>query len=127
MQYRNLGSSGVKVSPLCLGTMMFGGATDEAESIRIMHRALDDGINFFDTANMYAGGRSEELVGKAIADRRDDVVLATKGAQPMGDHPNQRGGSRLNLMNSLDASLKRLNMDYVDIYYIHVPRLRNAD
>lgn len=101
--------------------MMFGGPTDEAESIRIMHRAADDGINFFDTADMYSGGKSEEIVGKAIADRRDQIVLATKGAQPMGEGPNQRGMSRLHLMDALDASLKRLNVDHVDVYYVHVP------
>lgn len=121
MEYRNLGACGVKVSPLCLGTMMFGGRTDEAESIHIIHRAMDEGINFLDTADMYSGGASEKIVGKAIADRRNEVVLATKGAQPMGQKPNQRGSSRLHLMNALDASLKRLNLDHVDIYYVHVP------
>jgi len=121
MEYRNLGQAGVKVSPLCLGTMMFGAMTDEAESVAIMHKALDQGINFFDTADMYGAGASEVVVGKAIADRRDRVVLATKGMQPMGEGPNQRGGSRLHLMQALDASLKRLNTDYVDIYYLHAP------
>lgn len=121
MQYRTLGRAGVKVSPLCLGTMMFGGPTDEAESIRIMHKAFDQGINFFDTADMYVGGVSEVVVGKAIADRRDKVVLATKGRQKMGDGPNEWGASRAHLMHALDASLKRLNTDYVDIYYVHAP------
>jgi len=121
MDYRNLGACGVKVSPLCLGTMMFGGPTDESESIQIMHRALDDGINFFDTADMYSAGKSEEVVGKAIAGRRDEVVLATKGGQPMGTGPNDHGASRYHLMNALDASLKRLAVDHVDIYYVHVP------
>lgn len=121
MEYRNLGACGVKVSPLCLGTMMFGGPTDEEESIRIMHRALDDGINFFDTADIYNAGKSEEVVGKAIAGRRDEVVLATKGVQAMGTGPNDRGASRYHLMNALDASLKRLAVDHVDLYYIHAP------
>lgn len=121
MNYRNLGRAGVKVSPLCLGTMMFGGQTDEAESIRIMHKAVDQGINFFDTADMYARGQSEVVVGKALAGRRDKVVLATKGRQPMADGPNQSGASRLHLTRALDASLKRLDVDYVDIYYVHTP------
>ena len=121
MQYRNLGRAGVKVSPICLGTMMFGGPADEAESVRIMHQALDEGVNFFDTANMYTAGRSEEIVGKAIADRRERVILATKGRQPVGEGPNDRGASRRHLMQALDASLKRLNTDYVDIYYNHAP------
>lgn len=121
MQYRNLGSAGVKVSPICLGTMMFGGQTGEAESIRIMHAALDRGVNFFDTANMYNAGESEVVVGKAIADRRERVVLATKGRQKMGEGPNASGASRVHLMRALDASLKRLGTDYVDVYYVHTP------
>jgi aryl-alcohol dehydrogenase-like predicted oxidoreductase len=121
MEYRNLGAAGVKVSPICLGTMMFGGQTNEADSIRIMHKAIELGINFFDTANMYNAGQSELVVGKALADRRDHVVLATKGRQPMGPGPNQSGASRLHLMRELDASLKRLNTDYIDIYYVHTP------
>jgi aryl-alcohol dehydrogenase-like predicted oxidoreductase len=121
MQYRTLGRAGVKVSPLCLGTMMFGGPTDDSESIRIMHQALDQGINFFDTANMYVAGQSEVVVGKAIADRRTKVVLATKGRQKMGEGPNEWGASRVHLMHELDASLKRLKTDYVDVYYVHAP------
>lgn len=121
MQYRNLGRAGVKVPPLCLGTMMFGGQTSEADSIRIMHRALDLGINFFDTANMYNAGQSEVVVGKGIRDRREDVVLATKGRQKMGEGPNQQGAGRRHLMQALDASLKRLGTDYVDVYYVHTP------
>ncbi len=121
MQYRNLGRTGTKVSRLCLGTMMFGGATDEADSIRIMQRALDDGVNFFDTANIYNAGQSEVVVGKAIANRRHDVVLATKGRQPMGEGPNSRGATRLHLVRELDSSLRRLNTDFVDIYYVHTP------
>jgi aryl-alcohol dehydrogenase-like predicted oxidoreductase len=121
MNYRLLGRTGVKVSELCLGTMMFGGPTDEAESIRIIHRALDAGINFLDTADMYAAGKSEEVVGKALAGRRDDVVLATKGSNPMGPGVNQQGLSRRWLMQALEASLKRMQTDYIDIYYAHKP------
>lgn len=121
MQYRNLGSAGVKVSPVCLGTMMFGGVTDANESIRIMHKAIDLGVNFFDTANMYAAGQSEVVIGQALAGKREQVVLATKGRSATGDGPNQSGGSRLNMLRALDASLKRLNTDHVDIYYLHTP------
>jgi aryl-alcohol dehydrogenase-like predicted oxidoreductase len=121
MEYRNLGRAGVKVSPLCLGTMMFGNQTDEATSIRIMHRALDIGINFFDTANIYNKGESEKVIGKAIAGRRDRVIVATKGRQPMGDGPNDSGATRVHLMREVDASLSRLGTDYIDIYYVHTP------
>lgn len=121
MQYRSLGRAGVKVSPLCLGTMMFGGQTSEADSIRIIHKALDQGINFIDTANSYNAGESERVVGKAIRERRDHVVLATKSRQKMGEGPNEQGGSRLHLMHELNASLKRLGVDHIDIYYYHAP------
>ena len=121
MQYRNLGRSGVKVSPVCLGTMMFGGQTSAADSIRIMHKALDAGVNFFDTANMYNAGQSEAVIGEALADRRGRVVLATKGRAPMGAGPNDSGASRLHLMRALEDSLKRLKTDHVDIYYVHTP------
>ena len=121
MEYTTLGNAGVKVSPLCLGTMMFGGPTNEADSIRIMHKALDVGINFFDTANMYNAGESEVVIGKAISDRRDQVVLATKGRQKMGEGPNDQGASRVHLMRALEDSLKRLKTDSVDIYYTHMP------
>ena len=121
MQYRHLGRSGVKVSPVCLGTMMFGGATNEADSIRIIHKALDVGINFVDTANMYSVGGSEIVVGKALAGRREKVILATKGRNKMGEGPNDQGASRVHLMHELHASLKRLGTDYVDIYYAHAP------
>ncbi len=121
MQYRNLGKAGVKVSPICLGTMMFGGPTNEVESVRIIHHALDLGVNFIDTADMYVAGQSEVVVGKAIADRRDQVVLATKGRQKMGEGPNDLGGSRLHMVKALNDSLKRLKTDYVDLYYLHTP------
>ncbi len=100
---------------------MFGGQTSEADSIRIVHKAIDQGVNFIDTANMYNAGESEVVVGKAVADRRDSVVLATKGRQRMGDGPNEWGGSRLHLMRALDDSLRRLNIDTIDLYYLHAP------
>ena len=121
MDYRLLGRTGVRVSPLCLGTMMFGGQTTEVDSIRIIHKALDLGINFVDTADMYVNGESERVVGKAIAERRGQVVLATKGKNKMGEGPNDWGTSRLHMRQALDASLKRMNTDYVDLYYIHAP------
>ena len=123
MDYRNLGRAGVKVSPLCLGTMMFGawGNTDRAESIRIIHRALDAGINFVDTANVYSAGESEEIVGEALAGRRDGVVLATKVWGAMGEGPNQRGLSRKAIQEQAEASLRRLKTDVIDLYQIHRP------
>jgi len=121
VEYVNLGCSGVKVSRLCLGTMMFGGATDEAESIRIIHRALDAGINFVDTANVYNAGESEAVTGRAIRERRAQVVLATKAANPMGDGPNDRGLSRVHLLRACEESLRRLGTDYLDVYYMHLP------
>ena len=121
MNYRSLGAAGVKVSPICLGTMMFGGQTSADESTRIMHQALDLGINFFDTADIYNAGQSEIVVGQAIAGRREKVVLATKGRGPMGEGPNNSGASRLHMVRALEASLKRLNTDSVDIYYVHTP------
>ncbi len=121
MDYRRLGRTGLKVSRICLGTMMFGGPTQEADSIRIMHEASDRGVNFIDTANIYTKGHSEIVIGKAIADRRDRVVLATKGRQPMGEGPNDAGASRVHLVRALDESLKRLSTEYVDIYYTHAP------
>ena len=121
MNYRLLGTTGVRVSPLCLGTMMFGGATDEETSIRIIHKAIDQGINFIDTADMYAGGKSEEIVGKALTGKWDQVVLATKGRQVMGTGPNDKGGSRYHMMRALEASLKRLKCERIDLYYYHAP------
>lgn len=121
MDYRTLGRCGAKVSRVCLGTMMFGGPTDEATSIRIIHDALDRGINFIDTANMYSLGESERVVGKALQGRRHQVVLATKGRQKMGDGPNENGASRLHLIRECEASLQRLGTDFVDVYYVHAP------
>jgi aryl-alcohol dehydrogenase-like predicted oxidoreductase len=119
MQYRLLGRSGLKVSPLCLGTMMFGGPTDAATSERIIRKAFDAGVNMLDTADQYNGGRSEEICGKAIKDQRNDWVLATKVANPMGTSPNRAGLSRKWIFQAVEESLKRLNTDYVDIYYLH--------
>src|SRR5688572_30703287 len=119
MRYRFLGSSGIKVSELCLGTMMFGGATDEAQARRIVDHAADSGVNFIDTADVYADGRSEEIVGPAIKAKRDRWVLATKGAQQLGPNATDRGLSRRYLMRAVDASLKRLQADHIDVYYIH--------
>jgi aryl-alcohol dehydrogenase-like predicted oxidoreductase len=121
MSYVNLGRAGVKVSPLCLGTMMFGGPTDEAESARIIHRALDAGINFLDTANVYNAGESEAVTGRAIKDRRDSVVIATKVKNVMGEGPNDQGLGRAHIMREAEASLRRLGTDYIDVYYLHAP------
>lgn len=117
--YRPLGQSGLKVSPLCLGTMMFGGPCPEPEAARIVDDAAERGINFIDTANVYEKGRSEEVTGRAIRERRQHWVLATKLAQPMGTGPNDRGLSRRNMIAATDASLKRLGTDWIDIQYIH--------
>jgi aryl-alcohol dehydrogenase-like predicted oxidoreductase len=121
MELRNLGRTGVRVSPLCLGTMMLGawGNTDHDESIRIVHRALDAGINFVDTADVYAQGESEEIVGKALEGRRDSVVLATKFHGSMGDDPNMRGNSRRWIVAEVEASLRRLRTDWIDLYQVH--------
>jgi aryl-alcohol dehydrogenase-like predicted oxidoreductase len=123
MEYRNFGGTGLKVSPLCLGAMMFGawGNRDHAECVRIIHRALDAGINFVDTANGYSNGESEIIVGKALAGRRHQVVLATKVFAPVGPGPNERGLSRKAIQEQLDNSLRRLGTDVVDLYQIHRP------
>jgi len=120
----------VQVSPLCLGAMMFGawGNPDHDESIRIIHRALDAGINFIDTADVYSRGESEEIVGKALAGgRREHVVLATKVHGTMGDDPNQFGNSRRWIVREVENSLKRLNTDWIDLYQIHRPELETTD
>jgi aryl-alcohol dehydrogenase-like predicted oxidoreductase len=124
MELRPLGRTGVKVSPLCLGAMMFGawGNTDHDDSVRIIHRALDAGINFIDTADVYARGESEEIVGKALAGgRREHVVLATKVHGSMGDDPNEFGNSRRWITAEVDNSLRRLRTDWIDLYQIHRP------
>jgi aryl-alcohol dehydrogenase (NADP+) len=119
MQYRTLGRSGLKVSPLCLGTMMFGGPTDEAAACRIIDQAADQGVNFIDTANVYEQGRSEEAVGRGIAARRRHWVLATKLANPAGSGPNDGGLSRRHAIDAVDGSLRRLGTDDIDILYLH--------
>jgi aryl-alcohol dehydrogenase-like predicted oxidoreductase len=127
MQYVNLGKTGVKVSRICLGCMTYGSpaerpwALEEEASRPFIQRALDAGINFFDSANAYSNGMSEEILGRAIRDfvPRDEVVIATKVFFSMGDKPNQRGLSRKHILASIDASLRRLGMDYVDLYQIH--------
>jgi aryl-alcohol dehydrogenase-like predicted oxidoreductase len=124
MEYRILGRTGVKVSPLCLGAMMFGawGTPDHDESIRIIHRALDAGINFVDTADMYSFGESEEIVGKALAQvKREKIVLATKVHGAMGRDPNAQGNSRRWIITECENSLRRLGTDYIDLYQIHRP------
>jgi len=123
MHYRTLGRTGIQVSPYCLGAMMFGaiGNPDHNDSIRIIHKALDAGINFIDTADMYSHGESEEIVGKALKGRREHIVLATKVFNPMGDDPNQRGNSRRWIIAEIENSLRRLQTDYIDLYQIHRP------
>ena len=123
MRMRTLGGTGIKVSPYCLGAMMFGawGNPDHEDSIRIIHAALDGGINFVDTADVYSAGESEEIVGKALRGRRDDVVLATKAHSPMGQDPNMRGNSRRWIVREVENSLRRLQTDYIDLYQMHRP------
>jgi aryl-alcohol dehydrogenase-like predicted oxidoreductase len=123
MRMRTLGGTGIKVSPYCLGAMMFGawGNPDHEESIRIIHAALDAGINFIDTADVYSAGESEEIVGKALRGRRDDVVLATKAHSPMGEDPNMRGNSRRWIVREVENSLRRLQTEHIDLYQMHRP------
>ena len=130
MQLRPLGSSGLLVSPICLGTMTFGTPVPEPDAIRLVHESIDMGINFIDTANVYegydrvlgsAGGVAEEITGKAIADRRNQVVLATKVGAPLGPGPQDRGLSPLHIHREIDASLRRLGTDTIDLYIIHWP------
>ena len=123
MRMRTLGGTGIKVSPYCLGAMMFGawGNPDHEDSIRIIHAALDGGINFVDTADVYSAGESEEIVGKALRGRRDDVVLATKAHSAMGKDPNMSGNSRRWIVREVENSLRRLQTDYIDLYQMHRP------
>ncbi|MGO9911384.1 MAG: aldo/keto reductase [Acidimicrobiales bacterium] len=123
MRYRSLGNTGIQVSPYCLGAMMFGlwGNPDHDDSVRIIHHALDSGINFVDTADVYSRGESEEIVGKALKGRRDSVVLATKVHGVMGDDPNAQGNSRRWIRHEVEQSLRRLQTDYIDLYQIHRP------
>src|SRR5919206_1246457 len=123
MERTTLGRTGIQVSRFCLGAMMFGawGNTDHDECISIIHHALDNGINFVDTADVYSAGESEEIVGQALKGRRDDVVLATKFHAPMGDDPNMRGNSRRWIMREVENSLRRLGTDWIDLYQVHRP------
>ena len=121
MQYKNLTGTGLKTSLLCLGTMMFGGQTNEAHSLQIMDYAYEQGINFFDTANVYNQGESERIVGKGLKGRRDKIILATKVHGQMGKNPNDAGLGRRNILSAVDSSLKRLETDYIDVYYMHAP------
>ena len=123
MEYRNLGRAGVKVSPLWLGTAYFNTRISEEDGTALIHAALEAGINVIDTANAYSEprGYSEEIVGRAISDHRDQVVLATKVFHPMGDGPNDRGTSRYHIMEQVHASLRRLNTDRIDLYQLHRP------
>ncbi len=119
MRYRALGASGIKVSELCLGTMLFGGATPEAEARRIVDHAVANGVNFIDTANAYVEGKSEEVLAGAISGRRDKIVLATKVGNAVGQGQNDKGLNRIHVVRELENSLKRLKTDYVDLYYVH--------
>ena len=119
MEYRRMGRTGLKVSELCLGTMLFGGTTDETEANRILDMSFDAGINFIDTADGYANAESEKILGRALKERRQEIILATKFFNPMGSGPNDSGMSRVYIMRAIEASLKRLQTDHVDIYYIH--------
>ena len=119
MEYRRMGRTGLKVSELCLGTMTFGHSTDESEARKIVDLAFDAGINFFDTADSYGNGDSEVLTGKALKGRRRDAVVASKFFNPMGPGPNDSGMSRVRIFNAVEDSLKRLQMDHIDLYYIH--------
>jgi aryl-alcohol dehydrogenase-like predicted oxidoreductase len=119
MEFRYLGKTGVSVSALCFGTMSFGGDADAATSAAMFHRCREVGINFFDCANVYQSGRSEEILGELIADCRDEVVLTSKVYFPMGKDVNARGATRKHIMTAVEASLKRLNTDYLDVYFIH--------
>jgi aryl-alcohol dehydrogenase-like predicted oxidoreductase len=125
MEYRMLGRSGVLVSPLCLGTMNFGGSTNEADSFAIMQKAVEAGINFFDTANVYNKGESERITGKFLKENklRDQVVLATKVFGRVGDLPNESGGTRFHLIQACEDSLQRLQTDHIDLYQLHRPPL----
>lgn len=119
MRYRLLGRSGLRVSVIGLGTNQFGGKVDDAGVERIIHHALDAGVNFIDTADIYTGGRSEETIGRAIKRRRSEAILATKVGSKTGDGPNDAGASRHRIVAGVEASLRRLNTDYIDLYQIH--------
>ena len=119
MEYRVLGNTGVEVSTLCLGTMTFGGPADEKESTKMFNLSRDVGINFFDCANVYENGRSEEILGKLIADSREQLIITSKAYFPTSDDINDRGGTRKHIMTAVNDSLKRLNTNYIDLYFLH--------
>ena len=119
MDYRNLGRAGLKVSEICLGTMTMGNGADQTEASRMVDAAFDAGVNFFDTANAYVWGKSEAMLGVALKGKRNKAVVASKVFNPMGPGPNDSGGSRLHIKQEIEASLKRLQTDYIDIHYIH--------
>jgi 1-deoxyxylulose-5-phosphate synthase len=119
VRYRNLGTSGLEVSVLGLGTNAFGGRADQDTSIRVLHHAVDNGITFIDTANIYTGTKSEEIIGKAFKGRRHEVILATKAGMKRGEGPNSRGSSRQHILKEVEGSLRRLQTDYIDLYQIH--------
>lgn len=119
MEYRRMGRSGLKVSEICLGTMTFGRSTDQSEADSMVNLAFERGLNFFDTADGYSNGESEVILGKALKGKRRDAVVATKFFNPMGPGPNDSGMSRVHIVNAIEDSLKRLDMEYVDLYYIH--------
>lgn len=121
MEYRRLGNSGLKVSEISLGGNVFGKWADESMSIAVINHALEMGINYIDTADMYGQGRSEELIGKTVKSKRSQSIIATKFGHPMGDGPNESGASRYHIMKALDASLRRLQTDYIDLYQVHLP------
>ena len=121
MEYTCIKGTGLRVSRFCLGTMTFGEQTDEAEAVRIIDHALDQGVNFFDTADGYTGGVSEQILGKALEGRRDDAVIATKVSVPTGKLPNQSGQGRKHILQNLERSLRSLRTDYIDLYYLHHP------
>ena len=119
MDYVLLGKTGVRVSPLCLGTMTFGKEADEKTSRTLMDRAFDQGINFFDTANIYNGGLTEEIIGRWLPAHRDAIVLASKVHFPTGEGPNERGSSRRHILRAVEKSLARLQTDHLDLLYLH--------
>ncbi|HEY2922736.1 MAG TPA: aldo/keto reductase, partial [Candidatus Binatia bacterium] len=119
MQYKRLGNTGINVSALCFGVMSFGGDADEQTSAAMFHRCRDVGINFFDCADVYAQGRSEEILGRLIAPCRDEVIITSKVFGATGPDINARGASRRHIRSAVEASLKRLNTDYIDIYFLH--------
>jgi aryl-alcohol dehydrogenase (NADP+) len=129
MEYRNLGNAGVKVSRLCLGTMMFGGATNERDSIEIIHRAMDDGINFIDAANVYNDGEAESILGKAVSGRRDRVVIATKVFGARGDGPNDQGNGRIHIFNEVKCFLswRTVPADFREEYQVLLDEERGAE